>query len=411
MVIPMPTFDSQPIFLQPSRDEAADFMRDLQSSLRKFQEYQTPLKSSVPKNPCASDLARTGCKDAQCLKRHAESLSGSCAELLLRPVPSRSVPEPSPAPSAGGAADLVSKLLGAKVDSQVPPSQMPLSLFMRGPRTEEHRRPVQQPAQGFFTVVSTDEEGHSKTFSGPLGGEASMPPELAQLTEMASSVRSEIDSVFSAFAPMLLGRPLEMMKMPEPERASPREQYPVASIGDDPEEVAAAERVKHHPCGDEIMQCRQIGGHSMGEIKQCLLKHLDQLSPRCKCFVTQVEGPEKVQRQLPPSAQAAAAPKVSVVSVGPASRVEVLDDLTISRVRPSLSSAHGAHAAHGGPCVFMMGATLVLFVLMLRKCLQCCCRAAAPAPTMAIVVPPEQTSIKLMEPLRSEDIQTVTITK
>ena len=72
--------------------------------------------STRPSALRAQDIARTGCKDAQCLKRYAESLSGSCAELLLRPS-LKPVPEPSPAPMPshrgyGAAADLVSALLG-----------------------------------------------------------------------------------------------------------------------------------------------------------------------------------------------------------------------------------------------------------------------------------------------------------
>jgi len=405
ITLPLPSFEQQPIFLQPSRDETIGFVNDLQSQLRRFNDfYSVPkMKSSTPQNPCMKDLVRTGCKDAQCLKRHAETLSGSCAELLLRPVLHRNVPEPSPAPVARATpADMINKLLG----------QHELK-----PRPEDRRRTQQEgEAGGFFTMMTTDADGHSKTVSGPIGG-ATLPPELAQLTRMmpdlAGQVLPELASAFGAFAPMLLGRPMEIVvrqERPEPEGAKEEDQYPTASIGDDPADVAAAEALRGNPCADDIMACRQITGHSSAEIKQCLQAHLDELQPRCKCFFTQLDGPEKMQQ----SARAATAPTVGAVPVT-TSRVVVLDDMPMvltssSEPRHPAHVAH-AHASHGGPCIFMMTATFILFGLVLRQCLLCCCRAPAPAPTVAVVVPPEQTMIKLMEPLRAEDIKTVAVSK
>lgn len=399
-----PSFDATPIFLQPGRDDATMYMRDIQSTLGKMKDlYEAPVKMITPKNPCATDLAKTGCKDAQCLKRFAESLSGGCAELLLRPA-LKTAPEPSPAPMphSGTATDVVSMLLG---QHEAKASKAPMRM------ADERRRAEQEEAgQGYFTMITTDGDGHEKRISGPIGS-AKLPPELAQLTSMipdlSSQVLPDIATMLGGFAPIMLGRPIDMdARHMERKERPPREEYPTASIGDDPEEVAAARKLKNHPCGDEIMQCRQVGGHSTGEIKQCLLEHLDQLSSRCKCFINQVEAPEKVQRQLPAAAKAAAAPAVPAVAM-PATRVIVLDDSTIS--------APGPHpprlGPHGGPCFFMMAtmtATAILFVLILRKCLRCC-RVPAPAPTMAIVVPPEQTSIKLMEPLRADDIKTITV--
>lgn len=398
-VVPGFTFDAQPIFLQPLRDETEGMMKDMQSQLLKLKSsYEAPVKTT--KNPCATDLARTGCKDAVCLKRHAESLTGSCAELLLKPTLEKTVPEPSPAPvrhsSTNNAADLIQALLGQ--------NEAPKPLR----RTME---PMGMSPMGHFQFVSTDEEGHTKTTSGPITSRQ-MPPELAMMAEMMPDI-AEMLSAFTGRDAPPAARPPMYPTASIGDAPAPRTRYPIASIGDDPEEVAAAKRVAHHPCGDEIMKCRQVTGHSMGEIKRCLMEHLEQLSPKCKCFINQVEGPEKMQKQLPPTQKAAAAPAVHALTPPKATtRVVVIDD-DVPHL-PEGQGPHGIppppHGRHGGPCLFMMTATFILFVLALRKCLRCFC-GPPPPPTMAVVVPPEQTSIKLVEPLRADEIKMVAIAK
>jgi len=420
MVIPMPSFDSQPIFLQPHPTDGLSVVREIEGSLKKFQDlYEAPTQRPTLKNPCAADLARTHCKDAQCLKRSAETLSGPCAELLLRPVLQRpKMPEPSPEPERG--VDLVSKLLGQMEGKPV--------------AREERRRAEVPESMGYFSMTTTDGEGHTQTISGPVG--ASLPPELAQMASMvpdlAHDFLPELSSFFGSFGPLVAerlapfreGAERQAHQDEEPEHES-RYHGPVASIGDDPAEVAAARALKNHPCREEIMSCRQIGGHSSAEIRQCLLDHIEQLSNRCKCMVTQVEGPQALQSHLSPSSRAAAAPTVSAVTVAaaPSARVIVVDkDSAVLHAKqpPAVAptpvfQGHPAHPhavpVHGLPCLIMMSASLLLLLLALRKCISFCCRPAAPAPTMAVVVPPEQTSIKLMEPLRSEDIKTVVISK
>lgn len=405
-------FEAQPIFLQPASRDGPPFsmIDDLRGKLAQMKDlYRAPQLSPVPKNPCAADIARTGCKDAACLKRFAESLSGGCAELMLKPV-LKPVPQPSPAPMArslsrGASADVVSQLL----------SQL-----------GEPRQPKQRAEpDGYFTMVTSDGAGHSKTISGPIGGAGAptLPPELAQLAEMMPSFNAEqlLPEMLGQMFPGMLGSGMlgSMLGSVAPRtraqperREAPRHEYPVASIGDDPEEVAAAKAYKHHPCGDEIMQCRQITAHDTASIKKCLFDHLDDLSPKCKCFVTQMEGPAKMQQQLPASAKAAAAPVVHTTS-GPTIHVTVLEDTPESvhsagryvEVQPVVIATR----AHGTPCFFMMTATFILALLVLRKCLLCLCRPPVAAANLAVVVPPEQTSIALVEPLKTEDIKTVTV--
>ena len=380
------------------------------------------------------DLARTGCKDAQCLKRNTETLSGACAELLLKPM-LEPAPEPSPAPMPfrGSMLDTVSKLLGQD-----------------------------DGFQGTFTMVSTDDDGHSKTVSGPIG--SVLPRELMSAFPDLASIFGFPSSPQQRFMPAGARKPRSQHPIasagdapaPEPRKEyptasiggvtywtepadnkqadksvtapapEPRKEYPTASIGgitywaepkqadkgfkgpvatlgDDPDDVAAAAASKGHPCLEEIMMCREAVGTATADVRQCLLDHLAQLSPRCKCFVNQVEGPEKMQRQLPASAKAATAPTIHVTTTFEVDEPEFSDP-----GRPSF--ARRPHGPHGHPCIFMMAATMVLMVLIVRKCLRCLCRAPTPA-NMAIVVPPEATSIKLVEPLNAKDIKVVTVAK
>lgn len=281
--------------------------------------------------------------------------------------------------------------------------------------------------QGTFTMVSTDDDGHSKTVSGPIG--SVLPRELMSAFPDLASIFGFPSSPQQRFMPAGARKPRSQHPIasagdaPAPE---PRKEYPTASIGgitywaepkqadkgfkgpvatlgDDPDDVAAAAASKGHPCLEEIMMCREAVGTATADVRQCLLDHLAQLSPRCKCFVNQVEGPEKMQRQLPASAKAATAPTIHVTTTFEVDEPEFSDS-----GRPSF--ARRPHGPHGHPCIFMMAATLVLMVLIVRKCLRCLCRAPTPA-NMAIVVPPEATSIKLVEPLNAKDIKVVTVAK
>jgi hypothetical protein len=323
------------------------------------------------------------------------------------------------------------------------------------------RRRAEGP-EGFFSMVTTDGDGHSKTISGPIGGLGSasptLPPELARLMNgPVNDLLPDLAEVFGSFAPMLLGRPVapaakqtagpaaspekpigqhpevhSVIKVEEGQPGeyptasigagpvvwvddAPREQPkqyhgPVATIGDDPRDVAAAKAYSQHSCGEEIMQCRLIGARTGAELKTCLIDNLDKVSVQCKCFITQLEGPDKVQKQLSPSAKAAAAPQVHTIMLE--------DGHTIPRTINSHGEEHfvlvaqaGHVPMHGPQCFFMMGATFVLMILIMRKCIICCCSAPAAPPQVAIVVPPEQTSIKLLEPLNTADIKAVAVTK
>lgn len=137
--------------------------------------------------------------------------------------------------------------------------------------------------------------------------------------------------------------------------------------------------------------------------------------------MTQLEGPEKMQSRMPPSSKAAPAPEVPmtatpaavptpsaahVMHVPPPMRVEVvLEGETVSSAAP-VGVIRAPPPYHGFSCFFMMGATMMLFMLLLR---QCCLLCAGPkaAPQVAIVAPPEQLQIKLIEPLMASDIKVV----
>lgn len=263
-----------------------------------------------PKHP--QDMERTQCKDASCLKSHAEKLSGPCAELLLKP---SLMPEPSPSPMPRGfgsvfpSSDLVSLLLGREDPTDAAP---PMRMRPREP---------EGMGEGFFQISSSDGEGHTEVMTGPLSamsGSSLLPPELAQMMEMMPDFSSLFDGL-SPVAEETETRPRapNMPKVAAPKTfrgqdAPEQVRYPTASIGDDPADVAAARKAttSSHPCAEEIFSCRMATGSSAtADIKQCLLANFEQLSANCKCFVHQVEG-EKVERALPASAKAAAAPIV-----------------------------------------------------------------------------------------------------
>jgi len=378
-----------------------------------LREINTP-RPSMLKNPCSPDMARTGCKDALCLKKHAEDLSGGCAELLLK---APRVPEPSPAPmvtrgSNRPLTDMISLLLGKDVEG---PQAAPMPLKLSKPRLmmDDRRRTGQEPgmANGFFEMITTDGEGHTRTMNGPIS--ATMPPELAMMMNMVPDVGSLLGDLSSL--------------MPFVEQIERRSTGPSASIGDDPRDVAAARMMAReekaareryptasiggvsfhaaeepqedstHPCDAEITHCQTLtGSTSSAAVKQCILQNFEKLSPKCKCFVHQVEG----DRVLPSSAKAAPAPIVHA-----ASAPDVI--VTISEFdEPRFYRDGPPHF----PCVLFTFLMFVGFAVALRRCLGCCCSRPTTS-TLAVVVPPEHTTIKLVEPLMAVDIKTVAVSE
>ncbi|KAL3903827.1 MAG: hypothetical protein SGPRY_011519, partial [Prymnesium sp.] len=246
------------------------------------------------------------------------------------------------------------------------------------------------PSGGYFTMITSDSEGHERTFSGPVSQLGPLlPPELASDAKMLPAF---VDEMFPEIARLVGGflpprppvrRPFDGATAPEMMESrfpSPRKEYPIASIGDNPEEVAEANRLQNHPCGGEIMFCRETVGQSSDQIKRCLLDNLDKLSPRCKCFVHQVEGPERIQRSLPSSAQPASAPVVGTV---PMHFAPMTDDSIATASPPSFVPR--MHHTPSAMCFLVGTSAFVLFLLILRKCVRCfCCTSAAQR--VAIVV-------------------------
>jgi len=404
--------DQAPIFLQADVPlPAPHHQTSLQGLMEMMAGVQKP-RPAMLKNPCSEDMARTGCKDALCLKKHAEDLSGGCAELLLK---APRVPEPSPAPLARGhghLTDLVSLLLGKDAEA---PRAAPMPVHLAKPRlvVEDRRRAEQDGATGgFFEVITTDEEGHSRTVHGPISGAATLPPELALMMNMMPDIDSLLGDL-SSLVPFV----------EKSERATKaRSHGPVASIGDDPRDVAAARMMAReekaaveryptasiggvsyhaveepqdssHPCDAEITHCQEVM-HSTAsdDVKQCILQNFEKLSAKCKCFVHQVEG----DRVLPSSSKAAAAPILHVASVP-----DVI--VTVTEVEPAFR-----RGAPHFPCVLFTFLMFVGLAIALRRCLVCCCSRPTTS-TLAVVVPPEHTTIKLVEPLMAVDIKTVPV--
>lgn len=179
-------------------------------------------------------MRRLHCSDTACLMRSAESLVPACASLLL------SEPEASPAP-------------------------------LEQPRHSSGN-------YGFFTMESTSADGHVQRMSGPIGlahifGPSAMGPRSAMLAP-----RLELSG---SFIPMLEGflsggdGPLfETLFEPEPRQPRYQPRPP-----------------PRHPCEREPVCQRELQDHTRldGGV-ECLVRHIEQLSHDCQCYVHQMTG-------------------------------------------------------------------------------------------------------------------------
>lgn len=129
-----------------------------------------------------------------------------------------------------------------------------------------------------------------------------------------------------------------------------------------------------HPCRAEVERCIAEVGEGSSALRSCLNTHMDDpgFSSHCKCFLRQTDS----TRSAP---EAPEAPSMRVVAF-----------TTADEFPPP--PPHMRHAL----CMFFMPAFIVVFALFLRRCCLCLCSSK---PQFAAVVPPEQATIKTVEPL------------
>lgn len=278
-----------------------------------------PVVSRPPTNPCAQDLARLRCADSACLKRSADSLAPACAAFLL------GAPQPSPAPEP--------RVVGAVSSVRAAPEP----------------RPVNSGMSGYFSITRTGPDGRIERTSGPI----SMP--LSSSAMMAPIM---------PFAPGLL-----------------------RALGFDPFDEEAVEEEEDdepaHPCAREVPLCiRETHSEASAAITDCLIKHFEQLSSECKCFVHHM----KQRTTAAPSAAAASSsssPTVRTVAA-PGARASVVVTLASEEEGPSHRPYHRLS------CLFFFTALFVVAFLLARACVLTLCGSSKQAVRRVVVVPPPE---------------------
>lgn len=152
-----------------------------------------------------------------------------------------------------------------------------------------------------------------------------------------------------------------------------------------------------HPCENEVGQCaRESSSTSREAIEMCLIKHYDELSSNCKCFLHQVLPPEA--KKLLPSGP----PPITE----PAMRVVVGTGGGFAMPAPEMQYewVHRGHVGQHVVCMLFMPLMILALALLIRRC---CLACFAPKPQFAAVVPPEPTLIKTVEPLLAVPIAPV----
>jgi len=287
-----------------------------------------PVVPRAATNPCAQDLARLRCADSACLKRSAESLAPACAAFLV------GAPQPSPAPEP--------RAVGA------------VSSVRAGPVP----RPAGGGTSGYFSITRTGPDGRIERIGGPIGGAISMP--LSSSGMMAP---------FMPFAPGLL-------------RALGFDLFDEEALEEDEDDDEPA-----HPCAREVPLCiRETHSEASAAITDCLVKHFEQLSPECKCFVHHMS---QRTTAAPSDAAAAAASSSSptVHTVGaPSARASVV--VTLATDDEEGPPPHRPY--HRLSCLFFFTALFVVAFLLARACVLTLCGPSKPVARRVVVVPPPE---------------------
>jgi len=272
-------------------------------------------------------------------------------------------------------------LIGAGISSGTPP---------RSPA------PRRAGATGFLSIRTTDADGEVHQYDTRIG------PDRMMLTFGGGRAGAGVapSAVLSAsgrgvelrMAPMAHISPLLEMLPPELAAMFSSGQLPsvVEAALDEADEPEPAEA--HHPCAREVGACtREMGCESRAAIEQCLVRHFEDLSAECKCFVHHVTGgpPAVVHRPVARDAGVADADRVAVATV------------SFEEVR--------VHPVHRLSCLFVFTALVLLLFLLVRACCSLLC-GRAPARRI-VVVPPQRASIKTIDapPLLVREIKAVQV--
>lgn len=314
-------------------------------------------------NPCFEDMKRFKCADTACLKANAETLMPSCAVFLL------GAPEPSPAPAPMRERE---------------PRSMSIRLGSEPQVLSPARAPETNSPRGFFSVT-TSGPGGSHTYNGFIGphGALSSGPRVTPSATVQTVARPSLAQMAGAVGPMAMPGFSSMLDMLlPPELAILSSPVLVELEDEEPDE----EVVSQHPCAREVSACtHETHTTSRDAIEACLVKHFTQLSRECQCFVHHVTNGRTSQPQ-------------------PAAVVRTVPVVATARPVP-LSSTHHDDVHHPPPpsagyhrlsCLVVFTTLFLATFLLVRACVITCC--AARRARRVVLVPPEQTSIRTIEP-------------
>ena len=276
-------------------------------------------------------MRRLSCREAACLKQAAESLAPSCAAFLL------SEPEPSPAPK-------------------------PISQHVR------HMSSGSGPS-GYFTVMSSSSDGEVRRISGPLS--ASGRPSIATSQQGDAQMMMMLPSSFGSLLGTMLPPEVAQLLIGMP---------PLINMQEIEHEDEAEPAEARHPCAREVALCtREAGSASRDAIESCLVQHLEQLSPECKCFVHHMAN-SRTSQQAPSAPRPAELTPIAVRTVP---------------THPGFAEPPPMrqHPVHQLSCLFLFTAFFVITFLLVRACVVSLLFSGR-APRAVVVVPPERTKIK-----------------
>jgi len=328
----------------PEQQMMHSMLSRLQSQVAQMRSTKAPT-AAPPTHPCKEDIVRLKCTDTACLKRAAEDLAPACAAYLL------GAPQPSPEP--------------APARRPQPTGFLTMS------------RPMQP--MGYFSLSTTGSDGEVHRFGGDISrliGSPMMVPRSAILSQRPAAP-TPAGRPSAMTVPAGLHELLGSVFPPELVRAltTGLDAAELAIVDDDADEP-------RHPCAQEVALCTRET-HSSGReaIQACLIRHVEQLSAECKCFVHHIAGD-----QLQTAArQSAAAPTVRVVAAEP--RVAI----TVAPVAESVSPR-----VHSLSCLFIFTFIFLVTFMLVRTCIVLCC--CTPVKRHVVVVPPEHTTIKTLNP-------------
>jgi len=297
-----------------------------------------PPVKKAPMNPCAEDMHRFQCADSACLKMHAEDLNPTCAAFLL----GDSEPEPSPALE-----ELLIEGPGAFLERMR--QQMPgMPMALARPTSPQPVAVSSSNSAGFYTIMTSDSDGHVYRSSGNLRG----GDELMRTSALAPFFPPELlDQIFG-------GLILEQ------------------DVADDGMEL---EPPSTHPCARELAKCEHEKSAPCGDVLEAwLVEHFAELSSECRCAVHHLSG------FRPTSANAAVMPAATAkVATATAEDIIIVE-----------GPEEEMHPLHRVSCLFFFLASMVVSIMLARSCVLLCCGPSARATRRVVLVPPEAATIK-----------------